>query len=102
MGKHSGGLEVRYRYDQAIGGAPDRWFLNWPSEPGGSPGRSLMVAPGQWVRVCYDGRFSCIDSGNWWYEQVTVNVAWFGGDPDGRVFFDSEPSGKLMALAVLR
>jgi hypothetical protein len=66
------GLQVRYQYNQADGGAPDRWYLN-SSSVCGEPGRLLVVRPGQWVRVCYNGRFSCIDSGAWWYEQTTVN-----------------------------
>lgn len=98
---HPDGLEVRYQYDRAHGGAPDRWYINWSSESIPSPGRSFVVCPGRWVRVCYNGRFSCIDSGNWWYEQATVNVAWFEGDPDGRVFLDSEPAEELRVLADL-
>ncbi len=61
---HPDGLEVRYQYNQADGGAPDRWYFNWSSGYGESPGRSLVVRPSQWVRVCYNGRFSCIDSGS--------------------------------------
>lgn len=95
------GLRVRYQYNQADGGAPDRWFFNRATRRDESPDRLLVVSPDQWVRVCYNGRFSCIDSGNWWYEQVIVNVAWFGGEPDGRVFIDREPVEELRLLADL-
>ncbi len=98
---HPEGLLVRYQYTRTDGGAPDRWFFNWFTVAGESPGRPLVVRPGQWVRVCYNGRFSCIDSGNWWYEQSTVNVVCFGGEPDGRVFIDREPAEELRVLADL-
>jgi hypothetical protein len=98
---HLEGLQVRFEYDQANGGAPDRWFFNCPSGVGELPGRILLVGPEKWVRVCYNGRFSCIDSGNWWYEQITINVAWFAGEPDGRVFVAREPSHDFRALADL-
>lgn len=96
-------LRVRYRYDQANGGAPDRWFFNCGSNGAsyGEPGPTLVVRDSEWARVCYNGRFSCIDTGNWWYQQVTVNVAWFDGEPDGRVFLAREPSQELRALAEL-
>ncbi len=98
---HPDGLQVRYQCNRADGGAPGRWFFNWSTGSVESPGRSLVVRPGHWVRVCYNGRFSCIDSGNWWYEQSTINVAWFGGEPDGRVFLDREPAEELRVLADL-
>ncbi len=98
---HRDGLQLHYEYGYANGGAPDRSFLNWPSASGESPGRSIVVRHNEWVRVCYNGRFSCFDSGNWWYEQTTINVAFFDGEPNGRVFLDREPSQELRALADL-
>ena len=98
---HAGGLQVRYQYDRGHGGAPDRWFFNESSGLGESPGRALVVGPSQWVRVCYNGRFSDSDTGNWWYEQTTVNVAWFEREPQVRVFLDREPSDELRVLADL-
>jgi hypothetical protein len=53
------------------------------------------------MRVCYNGRFSDADTGRWWYEQVTVNVAGFGGAPSGDVFLRSEPVRELRLLADL-
>ncbi|HEX4611478.1 MAG TPA: hypothetical protein VH092_25010 [Urbifossiella sp.] len=53
------------------------------------------------MRVRYNGRFSGPDTGGWWYEQVTANVAWFAGPPDGRVFLDREPTQELRSLAEL-
>ncbi len=94
------GLLVRYRYEPAAGGAPDRRAFN-PAGHRESTTRTLPVRDGQWVRVCYNGRFSDIDTGAWWYEQVTANVAWFVGEPNGRVFLDREPAQELRALAEL-
>jgi hypothetical protein len=95
------GLLVRYQYDSGHGGAPDRWFFNVSRGYGESPGRSFVVHAGQWVRVCYNGRFSCIDSGQWWYTQVTVNVAWFADHPSSQVFVNSQPAQELKMLADL-
>ena len=101
VSSHAEGLQVRYQYDRAHGGAPDRWFFNSASGYGESPGRTLLVRSGEWVRVCYNGRFSCMDSGNWWYEQITINVAWFTGDPFERIFLDREPTQNLRVIADL-
>jgi hypothetical protein len=94
------GLQVGYRYDPAVGGAPDRRAFA-PAGHRESATRTLPVHDGEWVRVCHNGRFSCIDTGNWWYEQVTVNVACFVGEPNGRVFLEQEPTQELRALAEL-
>jgi|GEM_PF-1060386 len=98
---HAEGLQVHYQYDRTNVGAPDRWFFNQASGYGESPGRTLTVRDGEWVRVCHNGRFSDHDTGNWWYQQVTVNVAWFGGAPDGRIFLDREPAQEIRELADL-
>jgi hypothetical protein len=99
---HADGVQIRYQYDRANAGAPDRWFFNTATGYGESPTRQLTVQPGQWARICYNGRFSCFDTGNWWYEQVTVNVAWFVGEPDGRIFVDTKPDCELRMMAHLR
>lgn len=95
------GLEVRCQYDQAAGGAPDRWHFNWSIRDGRLLGQSLVVSPDRWVRVCWNGRFPCQDTGDWHYEQTTVNVAWFVGEPDERVFLDRAPAQELRLLADL-
>ena len=95
------GLSVRFEYSRPAGGAPDRWPLNVPAGLGQTQGRTMAVRDGEWARVRYNGRFSCTDSGNWWYEQTTANVAWFEGEPDPRVFLDREPAAELSALADL-
>jgi hypothetical protein len=95
---HTEGLAVRFRYDPHNGGLPDRSFLN--HAPGDFyAGRVLLVRPSQWVRLHYNGRFS--NDYYWWFEQTTVNVAWFAHEPDGNVFLDREPSQELVSLADL-
>ena len=87
VGPHAEGLQVHFQYDSGNVGAPDRWFFNRDSGYGETPGRTLIVREGEWVRVYHNGRFDH-ETGDWWYQQVTVNVAWFGGAPDGRIFLD--------------
>jgi hypothetical protein len=94
------GLQVGYRYEPATGGAPDRRAFA-PAGHRESTTRTLLARDGEWVRVCYNGRFSDFDFGDWYYQQVTVNVAWFAGEPDRRVFLDREPAQELRALAEL-
>ena len=97
----SNGLRVRFQYDMGNGGAPDRSYLNWPADEGEVAGRVLLVGPGQWVRVSYNGRFAGRDDGNWYYEQTTLNVAWFESEPDGCAFVNHEPHRELNSLADL-
>ncbi len=98
---HPDGLVARYYYDVAHGGAPDRGYEIWPA-PAEPSGRFLVIRFGEWGRVCYNGRFSCIDSGHWWYEKTTVNVAWFAGEPNGRVFIDRPLSVEYRSVVHLR
>lgn len=89
---HPEALSVRYRWDWQHGGAPDRKFL----DIGGNG--DLIVRAGEWMRICSNGRFSDRDTGNWWYEQTTVNVAAFGGEPSGQVFVAGDPVRDLRLL----
>lgn len=93
----SDGLEVRYRYDTREGGAPNR-----SSDVDQPFRRTLSVRAGEWARIRSNGRFRCIDSGTWWYEQVVMNVAWFAGRHHGRVFLDSPPARELDLREELR
>jgi hypothetical protein len=95
------GLRVSYQYNWAHAGAPDRSFKRHRSDDGEAPVRTVLVRDQEWVRVCYNGRFTCIHTGDWWYQQVTVNVAWFAGEPDWRVFLDQEPVREIRELADL-
>ena len=94
------GLQAFYRHDGTHGGAPER-HVRTPVGHYESLGRTLCIRDGEWARVCYNGRFSDHGTGHWWYQQVTVNVAWFAGRPDGQVFLKREPFQELRDLADL-
>jgi hypothetical protein len=102
VSEHADGLLVRFLWDSGHGGAPDRWFFNALTGNAESASRDLVVRDGQWVQVCYNGRFTDICSGNWWYEQVTVNVAWFDAEASGQVFVGADPVRAFRLLADLR
>lgn len=42
-----------------------------------------------------------MDTGDWSYEQVTVNVAFFSGEPVGTVFLQQKPARELRMLSNL-
>jgi hypothetical protein len=92
---HPEGLAVRYQWNPSRGGAPERRFLDIGQND------DLIVQAGEWMRICYNGRFSDCDTGGWWYEQTTINLAAFGGQPSGKIFVDSEPARDLRLLADL-
>jgi hypothetical protein len=94
------GVQAFYRHDGTHGGAPERQ-VRTPAGHFESFGRCLQIRDGEWVRVCYNGRFSDHGTGNWWYQQVTVNVAWFTGYPNGQVFLEREPAQELRDLVDL-
>lgn len=101
VSEHSDGLRVRYQYDRSHGGAPDRWYFNFVSSHGESPSGEFVVRSDEWGRIRYNGRFTDFDGGNWWYEQTTVNVAWFDQSPSGRAFANGAPSHEIKAMADL-
>jgi hypothetical protein len=84
--------------------------FNWSSWHGGAPEPKvydsrmghLDVEPDEWVRLRWRGRFSDRDCGMWWYEHTCINVARFEGEPNARVFLDSEPSKQFTHLPHLR
>ncbi len=64
------------------------------------PAHSIEVTPNRWAAIEYNGRFSCIDTENWWYEHVVVNVA-VGNSVDANVFTNSDPIEHYCQLAKL-
>jgi hypothetical protein len=68
-------LLVRYEYEDGWGGgapakvtfdaAGNRLLLNE---------EAFRLRIGEWGRVSYNGRLSCIDTGSWWYEKHVFNV----------------------------
>ncbi len=56
-----------------LDGAPARTYM----DPFGNYvpiERRIEIGPNQWASIQYNGRFSAMDCGNWWYECETVNV----------------------------
>lgn len=91
-----GMVSLRYTWQ---GGAPARR----------SPGPSGRLAPlthtlairlGQWARIRYNGRFSDMDTGNWWYERHTFNIG-FLAEVNPQVFIATCPSEEYSQLADL-
>ena len=98
---HPTGLLVSYRWNQSDGGAPERWFINKETGNAESASCEMFVEEEQWIQICTNGRFVDIDTGNWWYEQMTVNVAWFKNEPQGDIFVAREPIRTFRLLADL-
>jgi hypothetical protein len=48
----------------------------------------------RWASIEYNGRFTCIDTGNWWYEHMVINVA-VGDFIPSNCFMASEPIENL-------
>lgn len=91
--------------------------LDWTWSDSGKPPRRKLDSAGnivrvthksiakenEWVRARWNARFSCVDTGNWWYEAVTVNV---GVHPNANIpidlFTSQEPVDDYSQMAYLR
>jgi hypothetical protein len=67
-------LLVRFEYDGWGGGAPTRETFDAVGNRLLLNEEAFRLRVGQWGRVSYNGRFSCVDYGNWWYEKHVFNV----------------------------
>jgi len=98
-------IEIELRQDFAVltyryqTGAPARRFFD-KSVNYLPPEHSIEVVNNRWASIEYNGRCSCIDTGNWWYEHVVVNVA-VGNPVDANVFCTSTPIERYCQLAKL-
>ena len=80
-------------------GAPERMFTD-PTGRYVPVEKRFLIKAGEWASVQYNGRFSGIDSGNWWYELETVNVGVM--DPfNSHCFLDCPPAKIYQQLASL-
>jgi hypothetical protein len=99
-------VEVEIREDSAIltyryqTGVPARRFFD-KSGNYVPPEHSIVVTENRWSSIEYNGRFSCIDTGNWWYEHVIVNVA-VGTSIEANIFATSDPIEQYCQLTKLR
>ncbi len=87
---------LTYRYQT---GAPARQFFGQSGTPV-APEHSIKIPWNRWASVEYNGRFACIDTGNWWYERVVINVA-CGDSIPFNCFRGSEPFENYTQLAIL-
>lgn len=95
------GAELEWTWNDR-GGIPPR--IIWNSDGNTVPATHKCVArDNEWVRARWNGRFTCIDTGTWWYESVVINV---GVCPDGEVpsdfFTKTEPYDDFSQMAYLR
>ncbi len=87
---------LTYRYHS---GAPERFFFDNTGTPV-PPEHSIHISMNHWASIEYNGRFTCIDTGNWWYEHAVANVAVMRSF-DHRVFVASAPCEHYTQLAAL-
>jgi hypothetical protein len=61
---------------------------------------AFSLVDGEWGQIQYNGRYTCIDSGRWWYEQSVYNIGLFT-DIDATRFTDTDPAHRFVELATL-
>lgn len=93
------GVSVVHVRDQLNAAIADR-FLN--DEFGNFVYKTdaFSLSDGEWGQIQYNGRYTCIDSGRWWYEQSVYNIGLLT-DIDVKRFIDSEPTHRFVELATL-
>lgn len=93
---HDNSVTLIYRYQT---GAPARQFFD-KTGTCVAPERYIEIPQNRWASIEYNGRYSCIDTGNWWYEHVVVNVA-VGNVVSTNVFMATKPIEHYSQLAHL-
>lgn len=88
---------LTYRYQT---GAPARQFFD-KTGTCVAPEHAIKIPNNRWASIEYNGRFSCIDTGNWWYEHMVINVA-VGSSISCNCFMATEPIESYTQLARLR
>ena len=61
---------------------------------------AFSLSDGEWGQIQYNGRYTCIDSGRWWYEQSVYNIGLFT-DIDVKRFTATDPIDRFVELATL-
>jgi hypothetical protein len=94
------GLRLRFEYDESHGGAPARRRFDAQGTSALLSEDVCLLSPGDWARIEWNGRFVDIDTGSWWYELQTVNVA-LAEDPSPDLFLTANPTIVYSQLADL-
>ena len=77
------------------------WSGGAPTPESLAPNAARLVVPAdEWVQLRYQGRFSDMDEGKWWYERFVVNIA--RCDKTLEVNFSSLPARVFERLPHLR
>jgi hypothetical protein len=101
IGETADGAEVRWQWDESVG-LPPRHF----QEASGNfvpASHTMHLRDREWGKMQWNGRFVCIDSGSWWYESVTANVAVIPtADIPRDIFETSCPIHEFTSLELLR
>ena len=95
--RHEDFATLIYRYQT---GAPARQFYDQTGTCV-APEHAIKIPRNRWASIEYNGRYTCIDTGNWWYEHVVVNVA-VGDRIASNCFVATQPIEHYMQLAHLR
>ena len=61
---------------------------------------AFSLSDGEWGQLQYNGRYTCIDSGRWWYEQSVYNIGLFT-EIDVNRFINTDPTERFVELATL-
>ena len=96
-------MVASFRWSAWGAGAP-KMISTWENEGGNEEGfqHDLLVPLDKWVRLRWMGRFSCMDSGQWWYEHTVANIAFMSSGVNPRLFIETTPSSEFRRLPILR
>ena len=94
---HDDIVTLMYRYQA---GAPARQFYD-NTGTCVAPEHAIRIPRNCWASIEYNGRYTCIDTANWWYEHVVVNVA-VGDHIALNCFVATQPIEHYKQLAHLR
>jgi len=62
---------------------------------------AFSLAPGEWGRIEYNGRYVDRCTGDWWYERSVYNIG-FVVDPVANSFIATKPDRRYAEMAILR
>jgi hypothetical protein len=84
-------LSVAYQYDRGQG-APERFA---------GKVKAFDLSQGEWGRIRYNGRYSDVDNGHWWYEKWVWNIGLFSS-VSPTAFLKTEPVKVASYMGLLK